>query len=429
MPDILDRTLAPNASAFRHIPLPEAQKVTLSNGIPVYLLPYGTAEVLEVQAIFKGGTNYQKKAGVAAFSMQNMVEATRQHSSLELARILDGYGAWMGQQAEEECLSVSLATLSKNLVHTLHLLKEVITEPLFSEQEFVAMKARSLQRMHVSEQKTATKAIRSFRELMFGEKHPYGLSFGSAELESIELEEIRAYYHSFIYPGNLSLLLCGNYDQDACLHLLEKEFGKLPKGRKAPESVKIASGNPLLGRHVLDHDGMQSSLRLGHKGIARNHEDYYGMQVANTILGGYFGSRLMHNIREEKGYTYGIYSGWLGLKHGGFFIVQADVGNEYAEATIEEVKKEMRLLCEKGVSASELDLVKSYMLGQGISQRETPFQLGELLRFSLSQEIPFREIDRKFEVINQISADEIQTLVNKYLQPDQMIEVVVGKPK
>lgn len=429
MSDTLDRSLAPKSASFRHISLPKAKQVSLSNGIPVYFLPYGTVEVIEVQAVFKGGTNYQSKSGIATFCMQNMVEATQQHSSLELAQILDGYGAWLSQQAGEECLSVSLATLSKNLTHTLHLLRKVITEPAFSEEEFLSMKARTLQKMYVAEQKTSNKAIRSFRKHMFGNKHPYGRSFGSEELNSIELPELISYYDAYISTGNLSLLITGRYKEKECLELLEKEFGQLEIKGERPADASIDLVQAQLGRKVLEHDGMQSSIRLGHKGIARNHPDYYGMQVVNTILGGYFGSRLMHNIREEKGYTYGIYSGCLGLKHDGFFIVQADVGNEYAEATITEVKKEMRLLSEKGISESELELVKNYMLGQGITQRETPFQLGDLLRFSLFQEVPFDEIDRKFEVISQIGADEVQRLASKYLRPDEMLEVLVGKPE
>lgn len=428
MADTLNRSLAPAASSFKHIPLPNYKELSLSNGIPVYLLPYGTVEVIEVQAVFQGGTNYQHKGGLATFCMQNMVEATQSHDSLSLAQTLDGYGAWLSQRVGEEGLSVSLATLSKNLSHTLHLLREVVTEPAFSEHEFQNMRTRTLQKMHVAEQKTSNRANRAFRRRMFRGKHPYGSTFGSEELNKLTLAELKSYFESYILTGNLSLLVTGKFDQDVCLNLLEKEFGHLVIEGNSPQTAILPEVEAELGRHIIEQEGLQSSIRLGHRGIPRNHTDYYGMQVVNTILGGYFGSRLMHNIREEKGYTYGIYSGWLGLAHGGFFIVQADVGNEYAEATISEVKKEMTLLSEKGVSDSELDLVKNYMLGQGISQRETPFQLGDLLRFSLLQGISFEEIDRKFEVISKISAKEIQELAQKYLKPDQMLEVIVGMP-
>ncbi|MEM8886634.1 MAG: pitrilysin family protein [Bacteroidota bacterium] len=429
MSQVLDRTQAPQASSFRHIPLPTVEQIKLSNGIPVYFLPYGTAEVIEVQAICRGGSNFQARSGIAKFSMQNMVEASKHHSSLELAQELDAYGSWLGQQAEEECLALTLATISKNLKHTLHLFREVLTEPAFSPEEFNTLKARTLQKMHVSEQKTSTKASRSFRKQLFGGNHPYGLSFGSAELKSIELEELKAYYQSYISTANLKLLVTGQFDQDECLALLEKEFGSLKIAGSIPDEISLSEVSPEGGRYLTEQEGMQSSLRLGHLGMSRAHPDYYGMQVVNTILGGYFGSRLMHNIREEKGYTYGIYSGWLGLKHNGFFVVQADIGNEYVEATITEVKKEMHLLCDKGVGEEELQLVKNYMLGQGISQRETPFQLGDLLRFSLSMGISFEEIDRKFQVIDGISAEEVQRLAQTYLKPDSLSEIVVGKPE
>jgi predicted Zn-dependent peptidase len=144
------------------------------------------------------------------------------------------------------------------------------------------------------------------------------------------------------------------------------------------------------------------------------------------LLGGFFGSRLMKNIREEKGYTYGIYSAWAGMRHAGLFVVQADVGLEYVEPTIAEVKKEIQRLQQEAVSEAELSLVKNYLLGYSVSQRETPFQLSELLRFSLSEDLPFAEMDRRFEVIEAVTPGELQALAQQWLRPEALVEVVAG---
>jgi predicted Zn-dependent peptidase len=135
----------------------------------------------------------------------------------------------------------------------------------------------------------------------------------------------------------------------------------------------------------------------------------------------------MKNIREDKGFTYGIGSAWLSMKYGGFFLVQTDVGNEYIQPTLTEIDKEIRLLINEGIRDEELRLVKNYMLGRTISGRETPGQILDLVKNMLANEIPFRALDDKFDIIQAVTAQEVQELAAKYLLPDQMLQVVCGK--
>ena len=424
---MLDRRKPPVAGPFFHRPLPVYHQVQLSNGIKVNLLPCGTVEVLEIQFIFRGGKNYESHTGVARFTASNLAEGTQSYTSLELAQQLDKYGAWINKQAGEESLSISLASTTAKIQETLPLLAEVVLGPTFPEHEFDMLKQRTLQKMHISEQKTSPKAQRAFNELMFGNQHPYGSFYGKNELQAIEISDIKQHYEQYIYSGNAEIIVSGHFDELALLNLLEKTFGSLPTENPINPIFDTPKSFSNKGRHFIEHEGMQATLRLGHPGMKRLHPDYYGMSVVNTLFGGFFGSRLMHNIREEKGYTYGIYSGWIASKHGGYFVVQTDVGNEYIEPTIKEVKLEMQKLIEKGVEEAELQLVKNYILGKSISQRETPFQLGEILRFSIMHDISFEELDRKFEVVAQMQPADVGRLAAQYLQPDNLLEVVVGK--
>ncbi len=426
---ILDRNTPPLASPLNNIKLPTYQKSHLSNGIPVYTLTYGSAEVVQVQMVFKAGSSLQSKVGIATYMASHMQEGTQSYSSLQLAQKLDEFGAWIEHEVGESYLSLNLTTLSTHIAQTLPLLHEVVCAPSFPEHEFDQMKARNLQKLKVNAQKTSYQARRDFGHYMYGAAHPYGRHLGEEELASLSLESIKAYHHQYIYPENSFIIVVGQFDQAEMMKELNELFSSYTARSVTKETSRVltASIKSQNGRRYKEMEGLQATIRLGHLGFRRSHPDYYPMQVVNTILGGYFGSRLMKNIREEKGYTYGIYSGWISYKYSGVFVVQGDIGNKYIEDTISEVKKEIHRLMEEPVPANELELVKNYLLGKNINQRETPFQLADLIRFSVVNDISFTEIDQKFDIIQGIKADEILALAQKHFKPTQLLEVVCGK--
>ncbi|MEM7660484.1 MAG: pitrilysin family protein [Bacteroidota bacterium] len=426
----LDRSTPPAAGPFQLVPLPEYTTHQLSNGMPVHLLPFGSLEIAEVQTIFFAGKNYQPKIGVAGYMSRNMLEGTAQHNSLEIAQMLDGQGAWLNHLLGEQSLSFRLATLTDRIPRILPLLPEVVFSPSFPASEFESMKDRSLQKLKVNEERTGYVASREFKQLLFGSGHIYGAQLGIPELEALKLEELIAYHEQALLPASCQLSVVGKFDQSQVLDWLEGAFATYqPQTKTTLQPKEMGSALQTTGRHTIEKAGMQASLRLGYLSVNRSHPDYYALMVLNTLFGGFFGSRLMKNIREEKGYTYGIYSSLVANQHAGFWVIQTDVGNEYVEATISEVKKEMNRLKEERVSEEELKLVKNYLLGKSLSQRESPFQIGDFLRFSIAQGISFAEIDRKFEVIQQITPEMLQYLAQQYLKPDDMLELVVGQPE
>lgn len=429
MNHVLNRTSAPTAKPLKASRLPSFQKLALSNGLPVYFLPFGTVEVAEVQLVFKAGKGFQPAQAIAGNTAKMMMESTSSLTNRELAERLDDYGAWISHDAGVESVSVSLTALSRHLPDTMPLLQDVVSNPAFSGKEWEQAQNRALQKLKVHAQKTAVQAAWLYAEKIYGADHPYGIHTSEQALEAVELEALKKYHQQYLHPGNAFLLVTGIFDEAATLRLLEDQFGGLPcpAGNDAVSAAAQPRDTAPAGRYHKQMEGEQSSLCLGHPAFARDHADFYAMQIVNTILGGYFGSRLMKNIREDKGYTYGIYSGWVASRHAGHFIVRTDVGNEYVEDTILQVKTEIARLQNEAVSQKELELVKNYLLGKSISQRETLFQMGNLLRFSVGQEISFQELDRRYEVIENISSKDIQQLAQTYFQPDQMIEVVCGE--
>ena len=425
---MLDRITPPLASPLNSIVLPRYESTKLDNGLPVYFLPYGNAEVIEVKAVFQAGKSYQSKAGLAAATANMLSEGTKNYSALALSQALDQQGAWMGPEVAHESLTLSLTTLTKHIPATLPLLAEVIFEPTFPKDRFDLFKARKAESLSVKELKTSFQAPRTFGHLLFGKEHPYGMHLSRTELQDVALDDVKAYHSTFLAKGPYALIFTGQFDEKVIIGLLNEFFGE--KNRAEVQGDSKAAGlksQNVSGRHVAAVEGMQSTVRLGHVGFRRSHPDYYRVKLVDTILGGYFGSRLMANIREDKGYTYGIYSNWVSLKHDGYFMIQGDVGNEYVEPTIKEVYFEMNRLIQDGVDQAELDLVKNYIIGKNISNRETPFQLGDIILYAVVNGISFEELDQQFEIIQSVQAKEIREIAEKYFKPEALLEVVAGK--
>jgi len=423
-----DRTTPPESKPFHHIPFPKYTSRHLSNGIEVHFLPFGEVGVLEFQAIFRAGKNFLPIAGLGSYTTRMMQEGSQRYSSLQLSQQLDTYGAWINVEQEEEATAFKLATTTPNAPFTLPLLKEILLHPRFPAEEFDQMKQRGLHSARINFEKTTTHARRNFAHQLFGASHPYGLHTGPEEIEKLDLNQVIQYHEDWLFPANMSLAVVGKFEEAEIMSLMEEEFGQLKLSRTPIEEVREFPYTALNqgGRRHISLGGMQSTVRLGHLTVKRSHPDYYRLAVVSTILGGYFGSRLMSNIREEKGYTYGIYAGIAAMKHEGVLIVQGDVGNEYVEATIKEVKKEMKRLQEEEIGEEELSLVKNYLLGKSISERESPFQMGDWLRFSLVNGISFEELDRRFEVIRKLKREEVPELASRYFNPEDMLEVVAG---
>lgn len=426
---ILDRTIAPESKAFRHIPLPNYKIESLKNGIPVYILPYGNVEACEIQMIFKAGSAYEPKIGIADFAMRNLSEGTQKYSALQFAQELDRYGAWLDFDAGNEFVSINLTSLSHLLKDTLPFMQQAILYPTFPEKEFQQLKARTLQKLEVSRKKSAYIASREFPKLIYGEQHPYAATTDINELQAIELQDIIAYHTKYYGIGNCFITAVGKFSESELMKVLNAQFGDLSL---APAITDLPTSQTILpqttkGRHQYELEGVQSTIRMGHLAFNRHHPDADKMELVNTIFGGFFGSRLMKNIREEKGYTYGIYAQWAAMLHSGMFYVHCDLGNEYVDLAIEEVKMELNKLIEKGVSEEELQLVKNYRLGKSISERETAFKLSSLLRFSLVNDISFEKIDQKYDIFAKMTPDDVQAIAAKYYQPNDLTILVCGK--
>ncbi|MEM7035562.1 MAG: pitrilysin family protein [Bacteroidota bacterium] len=431
---MLNRSVPPPAAPMKKIPFPTLQHQQLDNGVPVISVPFGTQEIMEVSLVFPAGRSFETAPGIATFTGKMMQEGTRQFTGLEFARKLDHYGAYIHVDTGYETAAFCLTTLSRHMAATVPLLAEVVVAPIFPDKELEKLRNRTLQHLDVEEKKTAYNARKEFNRLLFGQEHPYGRTPEKEDVSAIDVAQLKAYHARNYNLRNAFIVVVGRYDEAKLLPILNAAFGAAAFVSEdafvdlaGSRALKLTEARPS-GLHYFEKsDSMQATVRVGHAGFSREHPDYYRLQVVNTILGGYFGSRLMKNIREDKGFTYGIGSAWLSMKYSGIFLIQSDVGNAYIEPTLKEIAHEVNRLIHEGVGEEELSLVKNYMLGRSASARETPSQIANLIRNTRANGVDISQLDEKFDIVSSVTTADVKQLAEAYMRPEQMLQVVCGK--
>jgi len=424
----INRTIAPQAGAMHISAFPDVIKDELQNGIPVYIIPFGREDLIELQFVYKAGHAYETKTGLANLTARMMQDGNRSYDSLGFAEILDFYGASLDIESGYESSSFSLVTLTRHLDKTIELMQEMLYHPSFPVKEFQLHIQRSLQQIQVEEQKTSYIARKHFATHLFGSAHPYGAFTGKEALQQIEHADLSGCYHTYFRPGPESIICAGSFDRETLMDTLNNTIGKMSYHTS---SLRSAAADTLFTSKVGYHsfpvkDSMQSSIRAGLPSIARSHADYYRLQMTMLILGGYFGSRLMKNIREDKGYTYGIGASLNGLKHAGYCSIATDVAHEYVKPVIQEILNEIAKMKSEPVSLEELDTARNYLFGVYMGKRETLFQIGEQVKNAYVNGLNLQDMNRVFIEIQHLTPEDIQICARKYLNTENLLWVVAG---
>ena len=424
---IIDRKNPPEIKSIEQVDILQAQKVLLHNGVPVYTINNGTQELIKVEFLFSAGIWYQPLPLVAAAANTMLNEGTRSLTGSQIADSIDYCGAFLEMEVDYDFASVSLYTLNKHLETTLQIVEDIIKNSIFPQTEFDTYLQNKKQKFLVDSKKVNTIARKKFHELIFGGHHPYGYNVNVADFDLLKCNHLVAFHEKYYNPDNCKIIISGKVSE-VTLKLIDKYFGHNWNSKKN-ESIRALSIEPHKeNKHLLfKDDAVQSAIRIGKPLFNKTHSDYMSMHVLNTILGGYFGSRLMANIREEKGYTYGIGSGIISLQNAGYFYIATEVGVDVCSKAIDEIYFELKRLSEQLVPDSELELVKNYMLGDFLRSVNGPFTLADKLKSIMEYGLDYGYYSRFIDTIKKISSEDLMKLANKYLQPESMHEVVVGK--
>jgi predicted Zn-dependent peptidase len=399
---------------------------TLDNGVKVYTVDAGTQDVLMMEMVFYAGNWFEEQNIVAATTNFLLKNGTSKRSAFEINDYFEYYGAFVNRNCYSETASVSIHCLNKHLGDLLPVLQEMITDASFPEEEIAIYKQNMKQRLMVNLKKCDFVANRLIDAYVYGETHPYGKYTSAEDYDAIQREQLLHFYERYYRHGQCIIFMAGKIPAHA-IELLNQFFGTLPLAPE-PSSIIQKSIVPATKKKYRinnDPDGVQGAIRMARHVPNRRHPDFQKLQVLNNLFGGFFGSRLMSNIREDKGYTYGIYSHVQNHLHDTAWMISTEAGRDVCEATIAEVYNEMKKLREELVQEDELLLVKNYMIGSILGELDGPFQLiGRWKNYILNQ------VDEKYfynavDIIKNISAEELQALAVKYLREEDFYELVV----
>jgi predicted Zn-dependent peptidase len=364
----------------------------------------------------------------ASLTSQLLTEGTKRHSSEEIYTSLDFYGAHIQTRCSPDEGSLSLYCLSRHLSACLETVAEVLKEAAFHEADFQTTRDNNIQKLLVKEQKNDFLARRHFYAEVFGETHPYGNYVTVEDYKKIRQADLADFFHSRYQNGIKHLIVSGAAGNDTVDIL--KSFFDAPEFRSgdAAKSAFSASQVKNSGRSkmVEKAGSLQSALRIGRRLFTRNHPDFRRFQLLNLVLGGYFGSRLMKNLREEKGLTYGIYSAVESLQDDGCFYVDTDLNDTQRDEGLNEIYSEIELLRTEPIGTEELETARNYMLGAFLRSVDGPFSLAERLKILLDFGFSYSYYYDFVETIKNTSALELQELANKYLNKETLVEIVVG---
>ncbi|MCC8174464.1 MAG: insulinase family protein, partial [Odoribacter sp.] len=360
----LNRTTAPALTPLSIPELLDYSIHTLSNGIKVYVLHDENQEVFKLDVVFNAGTYYQPYPLVALSTVNMLNEGTPKYNSLEIAENFDFYGAYIDFSSGFHKSEISLFSLVKYAQETIPVMGEIITESIFPAEELSIFLRNKKQRFLTQLQKTSYLARKEFTKVLFGENHPYAEMIKVNDFDKVDRESLKTFFNERYSASHCHIILAGNITPTV-MKTVETVFSHIPLSKTEESYPEILVNPALPGNYGVKKEGaVQFSIRIGKQGVGLTDKDYAGFQLLNTLLGGYFGSRLMSNIREEKGYTYGIYSFNFTLPLANYWGVTTDVNKEFEQATIDEVLKEIQTLQNTPVSADELHLVKNYFYGE-----------------------------------------------------------------
>nr|WP_121273335.1 pitrilysin family protein [Pedobacter schmidteae] len=424
---MLNRTLAPESKLVDEISFIEPLKQKLDNGIPVFTINAGKQELVRIEFIFEN-VNWNAARPLDAIGVSHLVNnGTSVLSAKEIADKVDYYGAFLQTEYGADQTCIKLYTLNKHLPEVLPILYSILNDSVFPAQELAIFIQNQKQSLQVNLQKNDFLARKHFANALFGET-PYGSNIQPANYDALRREDLLDYFNSAYKPQNCTIFVAGKFEERE-FAVLNAIIGKSWNNNGVSVANEFSFTAPLSKGEVLVErpEAIQSAIRMGNLAITRKHVDFPGFQVLNCVLGGYFGSRLMANIREDKGYTYGIGSAVASLKDAGYFFIATEVGAEVCGNALNEIEKEINILKDEPVQEEELELVRNYMLGSMLGSLENAFSHADKFKNVYFSGLDYSYYENYIQTVKSITSADLKVLANKYLITETFTKVIVGK--
>lgn len=405
------------------VDMPRTEKSVTTNGVPIYTLRSNDFEVVRLTFVFRAGTSMQHKPFTASATANMLGEGSQTMSAQQIADKLDFYGSYFDVNIDRDYSYISFCTLKKFFPETAEVASEIILHPTFPEKELGVYCSKRKQSLTIERKKIDMQSRELFSEALFGKSHPYGISSNEALYDELTRKDIVALYRELYTADNAFIVCSGNID-DKVLNTITHIAEALPKGECREVVFPQAVTTHAMCRNI--DTALQSSIRIGRLLFKRTHPDFVGMQVVAAVLGGYFGSRLMQNLREEHGYTYGVMAAMVNFDKEGYLAIATQVAREHRDDALREIYSEIERLRTELMSEDELQMVKNVMIGEILRILDGPFGIADVSIENIMCGQDNAATEQSVAQIFAITPEEVRALAERYLAKEDLVEVVVG---
>ncbi|MDR0618333.1 MAG: insulinase family protein [Bacteroidales bacterium] len=405
---------------------------TLDNGICVYGYPDDTADLIRIEFIFNAGGRYAENPLVSQACVSLLTKGTHNKTGGQVAEEFDYYGAYTDKLSDKDTISFTVHSLSRNLDTLIDLCAEIFVHSVFSQNEIDIYLQKNYQKFLISKQKVSDVSRRQLLKKIFGDKHPYGVCTTDEDFKTLRREDLLDFYGKRIVSGLSAIVIAGTYNEKI-IKKLNALFGTgnfnrngiISEGADYPQNTDTA---PLEPHFISMPSSVQTSLRMGMLSpIPAVRDEFYPLKTLDFIFGGYFGSRLSKNIREEKGYTYGISSYIISMRSTGLWQISSEIKKGAAEKVLKEIEKEKEKLCNDLISEKELTLVKNCFWGEMLRTVDSVFDKAERKRFLVNMSIDETHYKILWETVNSTTPATVRDTAQKYFSADNFVKIIVGE--
>ena len=425
----LNRTTPPEIRPLEEFEIARPERLRMKNGIPLNIIRAGAQDVIRMDVLIGGGQCHQQQPLQAMFTNRMLREGTSSYTSAQIAEKLDFYGAWLELSSSLNCGFLTLYSLNKYFPYVMEIISDMLMHPLFPERELDVVKEVNKQQFLVNSTRVEVISRKCFNRSLFGENHPFGRYAEEEDYGKITPEVLKEFYRTYYHSSNCSVYVSGKVTSDI-VRCIEEQIGNSPWGmiREMPQ-IQLPEPCRSVDTHfyIEREDALQSSLKMGDFVMDRLHPDFLKCRIMVTLFGGYFGSRLMSKIREDKGYTYGIGAGVVNYPGRSVLAISTEADNCYVDDIIREVHTEMDRLRNDLASQEELDMVKSYMLGDLSRSYEGPFSLSDAWIYVETAGLDDEFFVRFMDAVRNVTCEDVRLMAQKYLCRETLIDVVAGK--
>ena len=422
---MLNRKIAPILQEIKNYKLPLAKTYTLDNGIKVYEINEGEEEIIKLEIAFHAGRWYEDKKLASRATASLLREGSKNRTGAVVAEHIDFYGGSIRFPSNLDTSFIQIYCMTKYLENILPVISEILENPLLPEKEFRQYIERSEQRLKIDLEKSDTVAYRQLTEMIYGSEHPYGYNSSPKHFKELEREDLVKHYKKNYVSDNCLIFVSGKTKKNT-ISLLNKYLGNSIRKGHSNKKGFIITPEKNLQWSMQKKDSLQSAIRIGKQLFNRHHPDYFKFFFLNTVLGGYFGSRLMQNLREEKGYTYNIYSAVDAMLWDGYFMIGTEVHRDKQEAALKEIYSEFKRLREEKIGEEELGMVRNYLLGTLLTAVDGAFNIADVTKTIIVNKLPQSYYQDLIQTIKSITANDLQELAQNHLQEESFYEVTVG---